>query len=102
MHVKLLDAVRWPEFADAAAFVVTDISRDATLGGPDVDGLGAVVDVTSTPVIASGGVGSLADLETLSSLTAAGRRLAGVVVGKALYEVTFTVEDAMAACAASA
>jgi phosphoribosylformimino-5-aminoimidazole carboxamide ribotide isomerase len=100
--VKLLDAVRWPEFGGAAAFVVTDIGRDGTLAGPDVDGLAAVLEVTTTDVIASGGVGSLADLEALTSLEASGRRLAGVIVGKALYEGAFTVEEAMGACAACA
>ncbi|MBV8159727.1 MAG: 1-(5-phosphoribosyl)-5-((5-phosphoribosylamino)methylideneamino)imidazole-4-carboxamide isomerase [Acidimicrobiia bacterium] len=101
--VRLLDAVAWPEFAAAAAFVVTDIGRDGTLAGPDVDGLAAVLEATSVDVIASGGVGSLADLEALTSLSAGGgRRLAGVIVGKALYEGTFTVEEAIAACAACA
>ena len=100
--VRLLDAVAWPEFANAAAFVVTDIGRDGTLAGPDLDGLASVLEVTTTDVIASGGVSSLSDLEALTSLESGGRRLAGVVVGKALYEGNFTVEEAMAACAACA
>jgi len=100
--VRLLDAVRWPEFAGAAAFVVTDIARDGTLGGPDLEGLAAVVEATTVDVIASGGVGSLADIEALTTLEVGGRRLAGVIVGKALYEGRFTVEEAMAACAACA
>jgi phosphoribosylformimino-5-aminoimidazole carboxamide ribotide isomerase len=98
--VQLLDAVGWPEFADAAAFIVTDIGRDGTLAGPDVDGLASVLDATTVDVIASGGVSSLDDIETLTSLDADGRRLAGVIVGKALYEGEFTIEEAMAACAA--
>jgi phosphoribosyl isomerase A len=98
----LLDAVRWPEFAAAAALIVTDIGRDGTLAGPDVDGLASVLDATTVDVIASGGVSSLDDIETLTSLEADGRRLAGVIVGKALYEGAFTVEEAMAACAACA
>ena len=100
--VRLLDAVRWPEFSGAAAFVVTDIGRDGTLAGPDRDGLASVLETTSVDVIASGGVSSLADLEALTSLSAGGRGLAGVIVGKALYEGNFTVEEAMAACAACA
>jgi phosphoribosylformimino-5-aminoimidazole carboxamide ribotide isomerase len=100
--VQLLDAVVWPEFADAAALIVTDIGRDGTLAGPDVDGLASVLDATTVDVIASGGVSSLDDIETLTSLEADGRRLAGVIVGKALYEGAFTVEEAMAACAACA
>ena len=100
--VKLLDAVRWPEFTAAAAFIITDISRDGTLAGPDLENLAAALEATPVEVIASGGIGSVADIEALSSLEAGGRRLAGVVVGKALYEGRFTVEEAMAACAACA
>jgi phosphoribosylformimino-5-aminoimidazole carboxamide ribotide isomerase len=81
-----------------AAFIVTDIGRDATLAGPDLEGLAAVLDATAIAVIASGGVGTLADLEALATLEASGRRLAGAIVGKALYEGRFTVEEAISAC----
>ena len=64
--------------------------------------LAAALEATSVDVIASGGVGSLADIEALTSLEVGGRRLAGVIVGKALYEGRFSVEEAMAACAACA
>jgi len=77
-----------------AAVNVTDISRDGTMTGPDVEGLSAVVDATSIPVIASGGVGSLDDLVALTSTG-----VAGVIVGRALYEGRFTVADALAAVA---
>jgi len=100
--VYVLDALVWPELSGAAAFVVTNIVRDGTLDGPDLEGLAAVLEITDVDVIASGGVGSLADLEALTSLETGGRRLAGVIVGKALYEERFTVEEAMAACAACA
>ena len=87
-------------FADrgVAAVIVTDISRDSTLEGPDLEGLAAVLDATAIPVIASGGVGALPDLEALATLRASGRSLAGAIVGKALYEGKFTVEEAIAAC----
>lgn len=93
--VQLLDAIGWPEFAGAASFVVTNIARDATLAGPDLDGLAAVVSATSTPVIASGGVGTLDDLRALRDTG-----VAGVIVGKALYEGRFTIDEAVAACRA--
>ena len=80
------DLIREFEDAGVAAFVVTEIGRDGTLQGPDLEGLGAVLQTTDVPVIASGGVGTLADLHTLPALRAAGRRLAGVIVGRALYE----------------
>ncbi len=75
-------------FADSGvdAFVVTDISRDGTLDGPDVAGLTEILAATETDVIASGGVGSLDDLEQLARIEVEGRRLSGVIAGKALYE----------------
>jgi phosphoribosylformimino-5-aminoimidazole carboxamide ribotide isomerase len=93
----VLDVVRRFEDAGVEAVVVTQIARDGTLEGPDVDGLAAVLEATSLAVIASGGVGSLADLETLATLDAAGRVLSGVIVGKALYESRFTLAEALAA-----
>ena len=91
--VQLLDAVAWPELAGAAAFVVTNIARDATLEGPDLDGLRTVAAATSIPVVASGGVGRLEDLRALTETG-----VTGVIVGKALYEGRFTIEEALHAC----
>ena len=61
------------------------------LTGPDVDGLAALAAVTATPVVASGGVGSLDHLRTLAAVGT----LDGVIVGKALYEGRFTVAEAL-------
>jgi len=87
------------EFADAgvAALVVTEIGRDGTLEGPDLEGLAAVLAATRIDVIASGGVGSLDDLRALDQLSIGDRRLAGVIVGRALYEGAFTLADALGA-----
>jgi phosphoribosylformimino-5-aminoimidazole carboxamide ribotide isomerase len=98
----LLDLAKAFEDAGVAALVVTEISRDGTLEGPDLKGLSQVLAATSIPVIASGGVGTLADLTALSGLRSAGRTLAGAIVGRALYEGQFTAEEAVAACAAQA
>ncbi len=85
--------------ADVAALVVTDIGRDGMLTGPDVAGLTEVLAATALPVIASGGVASLADLRALRAVTAGpGRRLVGAIVGTALYEGAFSVEEALLAC----
>jgi len=90
------------EAAGAAALVVTAIPTDGTLAGPDIDGLCAVLGATSTiPVVASGGIGTLEDLDVLLDLEVGSRRLAGVVVGRALREGRFRVEEALARCAAS-
>lgn len=83
-----------------AAVVATAIDRDGTLGGPDVDGLAALLDRSDLPVVASGGVAGLGDLQTLASLTGrrSGRRLEGVVVGKALVDGRLTIVEAVVAC----
>jgi phosphoribosylformimino-5-aminoimidazole carboxamide ribonucleotide (ProFAR) isomerase len=86
---------------DVGAVVVTAIDRDGMLQGPDVHGLAAVVGMSALPVVASGGVRSVADLEALARLEVEGRRLAGVIVGTALVEGALSVEEAMAACALS-
>jgi phosphoribosylformimino-5-aminoimidazole carboxamide ribotide isomerase len=86
---------------DVGAVVVTAIDRDGMLQGPDVDGLAAVVGMSALPVVASGGVRSVADLEALARLEVEGRRLAGAIVGTALVEGALSVEEAMAACALS-
>jgi phosphoribosylformimino-5-aminoimidazole carboxamide ribotide isomerase len=88
---RLLDLVAGAATAHAAALVVTDIGRDGMLVGPDVEGLTAVIRATVLPVIASGGIGSLADLDALAAIG-----VAGVIVGRALYEGAFTVEEAVA------
>jgi phosphoribosylformimino-5-aminoimidazole carboxamide ribotide isomerase len=83
------------------AVVATAIARDGMLGGADVAGLGALLKGTALPVIASGGVGSLEDLRVLAALNVEGRTLAGAIVGKALVEERFTLEEAMSTCTAS-
>ncbi len=88
--VQLDEALGW--FPDAAAFVITDIGRDGMLTGPDVDGLAAAAARTTVPVIASGGVATLADIAALAAVAG----IAGVITGKALYEGRFTVAQAIA------
>ena len=80
------------QFPTASAFVITDISRDGMLTGPDVEGLARAVSQTSIPVIASGGVGALSHLAELAAVVG----LNGVIVGKALYESKFSVSEALA------
>jgi phosphoribosylformimino-5-aminoimidazole carboxamide ribotide isomerase len=87
--VQLADALGW--FPTAAAFVITDIARDGMLSGPDVVGLAAAAGATTIPIIASGGVATLADLAALRAVPG----VAGVITGKALYEGRFTVAEAL-------
>jgi phosphoribosylformimino-5-aminoimidazole carboxamide ribotide isomerase/phosphoribosylanthranilate isomerase len=76
-----------------ARYVVTDVTKDGTLKGPNLDLLRSVCDVTKAPVIASGGISSLADIEALKSLVEIG--VEGAIMGKALYAGAFTLEEAL-------
>ncbi len=86
-------------FGDAGvdALVVTEIGRDGTLAGPDLEGLSRVLAASSIPVIASGGIGTLDDVRALAALSVEGRTLAGAITGRAVYEGAFTVAEAVAA-----
>ena len=77
------------------AFVITQIERDGTLQGPDLEGLAAALATTEVDVVASGGVGRPSDLTDLADLAVAGRRLAGIILGRALYEGTIDLAAAI-------
>jgi phosphoribosylformimino-5-aminoimidazole carboxamide ribotide isomerase/phosphoribosylanthranilate isomerase len=81
----------------ASRYVVTDVSKDGTLRGPNLELLRDVVARTDAPVIASGGVSSVADLVALAGLASDG--VEGSIVGKALYAGAFTLPEALAAVA---
>ncbi|AWB86043.1 bifunctional 1-(5-phosphoribosyl)-5-((5-phosphoribosylamino)methylideneamino)imidazole-4-carboxamide isomerase/phosphoribosylanthranilate isomerase PriA [Mycetocola zhujimingii] len=81
------------ERAGCARYVVTDVTKDGTLQGPNVDLLRQVMERTNRPVIASGGVSSLDDLVALRELVPLG--LEGAIVGKALYAGAFTLAEAL-------
>jgi phosphoribosylformimino-5-aminoimidazole carboxamide ribotide isomerase len=83
------------ETSGAEAVVVTQIEREGLLRGPDVDGLAAVLGTTSLDVIASGGIRDVDDLRALGAVVVGERRLAGAIVGTALYEGHLTVADAV-------
>ena len=80
-----------------ARYVVTDVRRDGTLPGPNLELLREVCARTSKPVVASGGVSSLDDLRAIAALT--GEGVEGAIVGKALYAGAFTLPQALAAVA---
>jgi len=97
--VPLLDAVRRFSELELGAIVVTDIVRDGTLEGPDLEGYALVLGATVRPLVASGGVAGPADLAALAAIEVDGRRLAGAIVGRALLSGAMTLKEAMAACA---
>jgi 1-(5-phosphoribosyl)-5-[(5-phosphoribosylamino)methylideneamino] imidazole-4-carboxamide isomerase/N-(5'phosphoribosyl)anthranilate isomerase len=78
-----------------ARYVVTDVTKDGTLRGPNLDLLREVCARTDRPVVASGGVSSLDDLRAIAELVPLG--VEGAIVGKALYAGAFTLEQALAA-----
>lgn len=79
--------------AGCARYVVTDVTKDGTLRGPNLELLREVCSRTSAPVVASGGISSLADLVALRSLVGDG--VEGAIVGKALYAGAFTLPQAL-------
>lgn len=79
--------------AGCARYVVTDVKKDGMLSGPNIDLLRDVCAATGAPVVASGGVSSLADIAALRELTALG--VEGAIVGKALYAGAFTLPQAL-------
>ena len=76
-----------------ARYVVTDVAKDGTLAGPNIELLKSVCAATSKPVIASGGISSLDDIAALTALVGTG--VEGAIVGKALYAGKFTLEEAL-------
>ena len=78
--------------AGAAAVIVTDISRDGRLAGPDVEGLSRLAEATGAPIIASGGVSSLDDVKALAGIGG----LEGIIAGRAIYEGRLDVAAAIA------
>jgi phosphoribosylformimino-5-aminoimidazole carboxamide ribotide isomerase len=77
------------------SFVFTDVDRDGMLDGPDLDGIRRVADVVRGRFMYSGGIGSRKDLVALARMRQV--NLAGVIVGKALYEGRFTIAEGQAA-----
>jgi 1-(5-phosphoribosyl)-5-[(5-phosphoribosylamino)methylideneamino] imidazole-4-carboxamide isomerase/N-(5'phosphoribosyl)anthranilate isomerase len=81
------------EEAGCCRYVVTDVTKDGTLKGPNIELLRQVMERTDRPVIASGGVSSLDDIAELRTLVPQG--LEGAIVGKALYAGAFTLAEAL-------
>jgi phosphoribosylformimino-5-aminoimidazole carboxamide ribonucleotide (ProFAR) isomerase len=80
-----------------AAFIVTQINVDGAGTGPDIDLYSELLDTIETDVVASGGVGSAQHLRMLAAMGADSKPLLGAIVGKALYDGSLTIDDALAA-----
>lgn len=94
---ELFDVLARLDADGCARYVVTDVRRDGTLTGPNLDLLRSVVRATDRPLIASGGVSSLDDLAAIAEVVG----VEGAIVGKALYSGAFTLPEALAAVSAT-
>lgn len=89
----LFETIERLERDGCARYVVTDVTKDGTLKGPNLELLKEVCAVTKKPVVASGGISSLEDIAALASLNSIG--VEGAIVGKALYAGAFTLQQAL-------
>ena len=89
----LWEALERLNAAGCSRYVVTDVTRDGTLTGPNTELLRQVCERTSAPVVASGGISSLDDIRALTELVGIG--VDSAIVGKALYNGNFTLEEAL-------
>jgi len=80
--------------AGVSGIIYTDIARDGMLSGPNIEAMTKMVDAINIPVIASGGVSSIKDIKNLLKI----KNLWGVVIGKALYEGTLNLREAIETC----
>jgi phosphoribosyl isomerase A len=92
---ELIDVLSRLESDGCRRYVVTDVARDGMLSGPNLDLLRHVSGLSRSPVIASGGVSALGDLQALRALAPLG--VDGVIIGKALYAGVFSLEEALEA-----
>ena len=90
---ELFETIERLDRDGCARYIVTDVARDGTLTGPNLDLLKSVCAATSAPVVASGGVSSLADIAAITALVDLG--VEGSIVGKALYSGAFTLPEAL-------
>lgn len=95
---ELFDVLSRLDADGCARYVLTDVRRDGTLTGPNVELLRQVCGATDRPVVASGGVATLDDITTLAGLVGIG--VEGAIIGKALYAGAFTLPEALAAARA--
>jgi 1-(5-phosphoribosyl)-5-[(5-phosphoribosylamino)methylideneamino] imidazole-4-carboxamide isomerase/N-(5'phosphoribosyl)anthranilate isomerase len=89
----LFEVLKRLEEAGCARYVVTDVTKDGTLRGPNLELLKTVMEKTAKPVVASGGISSLEDIDNLAALVPLG--LEGAILGKSLYAGRFTLEEAL-------
>jgi phosphoribosylformimino-5-aminoimidazole carboxamide ribotide isomerase len=98
LSMSAIDLARRFEDAGVGALIITDIDRDGALTGVNVEGVGELADAVSIPVIASGGVAAVADIERLKARP--GVKIAGAILGRSLYAGTIQPAEALTVAAA--
>jgi phosphoribosylformimino-5-aminoimidazole carboxamide ribotide isomerase len=93
---NLVDFIRKMENFGLRLLIYTDISRDGTLEGPNIDGIRNILNLTKIPVIASGGISGPEDIKSLQKLEENG--LFGVIIGKAIYENKINLKEVIKSC----
>tara|TARA_B100000212_G_C27303377_1_gene502480 strand:+ start:23 stop:793 length:771 start_codon:yes stop_codon:yes gene_type:complete len=92
-EITSLDLAKQLNDLELAAIISTDIATDGTLEGPNIKALREIAEISSNPVIASGGIGSIADLISLADLEKEG--IKGIIVGRALYDGSIDLKEAI-------
>jgi phosphoribosylformimino-5-aminoimidazole carboxamide ribotide isomerase len=92
-EISSLELAKQLNDLELAAIISTDIATDGTLKGPNVIALREIAEISSNPVIASGGIGSIEDLISLADLENKG--IEGIIVGRALYDGTIDLKEAI-------
>jgi phosphoribosylformimino-5-aminoimidazole carboxamide ribotide isomerase len=95
-NLKAVDLARQVQDNGGRTIIYTDIAKDGGLQGPNLAEIRAMSEAVKLDVIASGGIGSLADLENLKKLSRP--NVTGVIIGKAIYEKRFTLQEAIGVC----
>ncbi len=93
--VSLVEGIRSYSEAEVDALIITQIEQDGTMEGPDLRILVEALQESKVNILASGGVGSLADIMNLKSLEHSGKTLSGVIMGKAIYERKIDLLEAL-------
>lgn len=97
--VDAMNLVQEFDLSPIGGVIYTDISRDGTLEGPNLKAIKRMAQTSPFPIIASGGIGELSHIKAIAELndSLGGDKIAGIIVGKALYEKKFTLREAIAA-----